>query len=178
MNKALVYSLSFVASLAFSPAHAANPSDGEISEVMEEANEAEVNAGKIAERKATNEEVKSFAKMMVDSHKENEKEGKKVLKDTKIKTKSTDLTKNVKKELKDKVSSLRSLKGNEFDKAYISSQIEMHQKLLTDLDNTYIPNAQNPQLKSFLERTKAHVQEHLTHAKKIQDNLGGGTTIQ
>ncbi|MGZ3768042.1 MAG: DUF4142 domain-containing protein [Bdellovibrio sp.] len=178
MNKALLLSLSFLSALAFSPAHAATPSDSEIAEVMEEANDAEIKAGKMAEKKASNEEVKNYAKMMVDEHKESEKEGKKVTKDAKIKSKSSDLSKSFKKDASDKISSLRSLKGTEFDKAYISSQIDMHQKLLTDLETNFIPNTQNPQLRSHLEKTKSHVQDHLTQAKKIQESMGGGTTIQ
>lgn len=178
MNKALLFSLSFLTAMAFSPTYAATPSDAEIAEVMENANEASINAGKLAERKASNDEVKSFAKMMVDTHKQNEKDSKKVSKSTKIKPKASDMSKDLKKDANEKISSLRSLKGTEFDKAYISSQIDMHQKLLTDLDTNLIPNAQNPEFKSFLEKTKTHVQDHLTQAKRIQESLSGGTTIQ
>lgn len=173
MSKAYRLALSILTAFAFSPVYAAIPSDGEISEVMEEANEATIKAAKLAEKKAASETVRSFAKMMTDVHKQNEKDEKKMSKEAKIKSKSSDMSKSFKKDAKEKLSSLKSLKGEAFDKAYINTEIEMHQKLLTDLEANYIPNAQNPELRSYLEKTKTHTEEHLNQAKKIQESLSG-----
>lgn len=172
MNKTTLFSLCFLTFFGISPVFAATPSDGEIAKVIDEANDAEIKAGKLAEKRAQNNEVKNFAKMMVDTHKQNEKEGEKIQKSAKIKSKSSDMTKNFKKDSNEQVNNLKKLKGDAFDKAYMSSEVMMHEKMLSNLENDYIPNAQNPELKAHLEKTKTHVQEHLNQAKQIQESLG------
>lgn len=168
----ILFSLCFLTFFGISPVFAATPTDGEIAKVMDEANDAEIKTGKLAEKRAQSSEVKSFAKMMVDTHKQNEKDGEKIQKSANIKAKSSDMAKTLKKDANEQVSNLRKLKGDAFDKAYITSQVTMHEKLLSNLENDYIPNAQNPELKAHLEKTKTHVQEHLNQAKQIQQSLG------
>lgn len=146
-------------------------SDGEIAEIVKTANDAEIDAGKLAQRKADNAQVKEFAKRMVSAHEDNTKEGKKIFKDSDIKMKNNDEAKMLKKDAKAKLSTLKDKKGKDFDVAYINSQVDMHQMVLNDLDQKLIPAAQKPQMKEFLQKTREHVQEHLTKAQEIQTTL-------
>lgn len=152
-------------------AYAAGISDAHITEIMKEANEAEVDAGKLAKSKAQNGAVKSYAEKMITAHKDNEKAVKDVSKKQKIKMDSSDMSKKIEKDGEDKISELKKKDKADFDRAYIASQIEMHETLLADLSNTYIPSAQNVELKKYLEETKQHVSAHLEEAKTIQANL-------
>jgi putative membrane protein len=145
--------------------------DGQIVDLVKIANEGEVDLGKVGKSKAENKDVKDFAKKMVDEHNKGEKDTKEVAKKGKIKAIETQASKDLKNSTKDKISSLKKLKGNEFDKAYIGAQIEVHQAMLDDLNNKFIPAAQNPELKAHLEATKAHVQEHLATAQQLQTTL-------
>ena len=77
----------------------------------------------------------------------------------------------MKEDAQAKMENLKSQKGADFDKAYIASQVEMHQTVLNDLQNTLIPAAKDPQLKTFLETTKTHVQQHLEKAQKLQASM-------
>ncbi len=162
-----------VASFMFGAAHAATTdmSDKEIAEIMKTANDAEIDAAKAARSRADNKEVKDFAKHMIDEHEKNNKEAKQVLKKADISPKSNEMAKTLKKDSKEKLSELKKMKGAEFDKAYIDEQVAMHQQLLNDLEQKYIPAAQNPELKAFLEKTKTHVQEHLSKAQQIQQTI-------
>ncbi|MEK2645752.1 DUF4142 domain-containing protein [Bdellovibrio sp. BCCA] len=157
--------------IVFSAVHAWALSDSEIAEVLMTANEAEIDAGKVAKSKAADKTVKDFAEHMVSEHEENKKEGKKITKDEKISTKSNDTAKDLKKDAKEKLSDLKKRKGKDFDLAYIQNQINMHQQLLTDLEQKYIPQAQNPQFKNFLNETKTHVEQHLAKAKEVEATL-------
>lgn len=154
------------------PAFAA-PNDQEIAEIMKTANEGEIDAAKLAEKHASNPEVKDYAKKMVDEHKANEKEGKDAFKKGDISPKNNDIAKAMKKDTKAKIKALKEHKKNtaEFDKAYIDSQVAMHQQLLNDLDSNLIPNAKNEDLKAYLTKTREHVQEHLTKAQQIQSSI-------
>lgn len=145
--------------------------DGQIIHIMKTANEEEADLGKMARSKADNKAVKDFAKSMADSHKQSEKDVKDVADKTKIKAVETDTSKNLEKDIEAKEKDLKKLKGAEFDKAYITQQISLHQQMLDDLNSKYIPAAQSPELKAYLETTKNHIQEHLTKAQQIQTTL-------
>ncbi len=146
-------------------------SDAEIAEIMTTANHAEIDAAKLAKKNAADGSVKDFAEHMISQHEQNLKDNKKVTQDEKIKSKSNDEAKSLKKDAKDHYADLKKKKGLEFDKAYIENQINMHQQLLTDLNDKLIPQAQNPQFKSFLMETKTTVEQHLVKAKEIQSTL-------
>ena len=152
-------------------ARAENMSDQEIGEIMKTVNDAEVDAAKAAKSRAENAEVKQFAKDMISAHEGNNKEAKKVFKKADIDPKSNDFAKNIKKDSKEKLADLKKKKGSDFDRAYIESQIMMHQQVITDLETKYIPAVQNADFKAFLETTKSHVQEHLAKAQSIQSSL-------
>jgi putative membrane protein len=66
---------------------------------------------------------------------------------------------------------MKSMKGESFDKAYISQQVKMHQSLLSELNQKFIPAAKDPQMKDFLQKTQAHVAHHLEQAQKIQSTM-------
>lgn len=168
MNKML---LAFIAlgSLAGSYAHALT--DAEIADVLKTANQAEIDAAKVAEKKSSNSDVKAFADHMISDHSANLKEEKKTTKEAKIQAQSNDVSTELKKGAQAQLAELKTRTGSEFDKAYIDNQVAMHQQLLTDLNQTYIPAASNPEFKAYLEATKNHVQKHLSKAQEIQGNL-------
>jgi putative membrane protein len=152
-------------------AEAAVVNDSQILDVVKTADEGEIDAAKVAKSKAHDTRVKDFAASMIEEHKANEKEGKKIAKNNNLKAESNDVSKNLKDDTKSKIKDLKQYKGSAFDKAYIDQQVTMHQQLLNDLDQTYIPAAQNAELKSFLQDTRTHVQEHLSKAQELQSDL-------
>lgn len=142
--------------------------DENVVHIVATADQGEIDAGKLAASKAKNKEVKDFAKMMVTEHKQNEKDSKSLAKKSKLKAKDNDISKGLKKSSKEAIASLKKLKGADFDKAYITNQIAMHEQILNDLDTKLIPAAKNPELKSHLEMTKTHVQSHLAKARDLE----------
>lgn len=152
-------------------AHAQALNDKQIAEIMETANDAEIDAGKLAEDDAKSAEVKEFAKHMVEQHKMNLKEVKKVAKKNDIDTEKTEMSKALKEDAKNKKSLLKKQKDMAFDKMYIDQQISMHSQLLNDLDQKFIPAAVKPEFKAYLQATREHVSQHLEKAKAIQIKL-------
>ncbi len=145
--------------------------DHQIAEVLEEANDAEIDLADLAEDDAEHKEVKEFAKEMMDSHKMNNKEMKMVLKKAKIKPEESEMSKMVKTDSKNKKDLLKKQKDMAFDKMYMEQQVSMHTQLLNDIDTKFIPATQNAALKTHLEATKVHVKAHLEKAKAIQAKL-------
>src|SRR5690606_4271725 len=66
---------------------------------------------------------------------------------------------------------LASLKGKEFDKAYIENEVAYHQAVLDAIDQTLIPNAKNAELKALIVKVRPAIAAHLEHAKKIQSTI-------
>jgi putative membrane protein len=67
--------------------------------------------------------------------------------------------------------SLGKMSGLQYDKNYVDDEVAIHEKVLDTLDNTLIPNAQNPDLKTLLTQARDIVKSHLDHAKSLQTQL-------
>ncbi|MGZ3157714.1 MAG: DUF4142 domain-containing protein [Burkholderiaceae bacterium] len=165
----------FVAASSFAQAPAPAPSaplnDAQIAEIAVTANNADINAGKVAKSKAKNKDVKDFAHEMVIDHSDANKKAAALVSKLKIKPEESAASKSLKEEGADSLKTLKGLKGAEFDKAYIDNEVALHQKVLDSLDNTLIPGAKNADLKNFLTTIRPVIDNHLQHAKKIQASL-------
>jgi putative membrane protein len=145
--------------------------DGQIVEILTTINEGELDAAKMANKKAAQPEVKEFAKTMMAEHKKNKKDTKDLAKRLKIDIKKSDASKALKADAKNSNKSLKDAEKAGFDKAYIAQQMSMHEKALKTLDENLIPSAKNPDLKAHLERTRASVSTHLSHAQALQSKM-------
>ncbi len=167
----LIVGLAFASTARTQTTPPANSSltDAQVAEVLITINEGEIDAAKIAQSKTKNKEVKDFAKMMADQHKENKEETKKVAQKNSISPHKSDLSKSLQDDAKNSNKDLKKAKA--FDKSYVDQQVSMHEKALDTLDKTLIPSAQNADLKSHLEKTKQAVSTHLDEAKALQGKL-------
>jgi putative membrane protein len=69
------------------------------------------------------------------------------------------------------VANLKTLKGKDFDKAYIDHEVAYHQAVIDAVDKTLIPGAKNEELKALLVKVRPAFVAHLEHAKMIQADL-------
>lgn len=145
--------------------------DGEIAKILLTVNDGEIDMAKTAKRKAKNDEVKHFADMMVDAHKENMKDTKKIAKAEKLDTKKSDTSKSVEEEAKSAQKDLKKAAKNDYDKNYIHTQVMMHEKALALITDTLIPNAKSAMLKDHLQRTRTAVEGHLSEARELDTKI-------
>ena len=143
----------------------------QITKVMKEANEAEVDAAKLAKKRANNDQVKAFAKKMIDEHEKNEKDVKKVADKKDIGMDRSDASKALHEQAEEQLKGLKKAKDADFDRAYITNQVAMHQDLLNKIDNEFLPAAKTPALKEYLSATREHVKAHLDEAKAIESSI-------
>jgi putative membrane protein len=66
---------------------------------------------------------------------------------------------------------LKTLSGAAFDKAYIDHEIAYHEAVLSAVDKTFIPSAQNAELKALLVKVRPAFVAHLDMAKQLQAEL-------
>ncbi|HEX8964721.1 MAG TPA: DUF4142 domain-containing protein [Rhodocyclaceae bacterium] len=148
------------------------PNDAQIAEILVTANTADVDAGKLAEKKGASQDVKSFGKEMVTDHSASNKSAEQLVKKLKIKPEQSSTSKTLKSSAEENMKKLEGLSGAAFDKAYIDHEVEFHQTVLDAIDKTLLPDARNPELKSTITSTRPVIAAHLARAKSIQGKLG------
>lgn len=142
--------------------------DAQIAKILVTINEGEVDAAKLAQKKAVGADVKTFAAMMEAHHEKNEEDTKKLAKDQKIGSDKSELSKSLEAEAKQINKGLKEQNEEVFDQAYVAGQIAMHQKALDTIEKTLIPAAHNPALKDHLTATGKSVATHLDQAKSLR----------
>jgi putative membrane protein len=162
-----LFSTAFVAA-----AQTGGPNDAQIAAIVVTANQVDIDAGKLAESKSTNKDVKAFGKLMVTDHTGVNKAATDLVTKLKVKPEDNPTAQSLKKGGQDNVAHLKTLKGAAFDKAYVDHEVDYHQTVIDAMDKTLIPSAQNAELKALLVKVRPAFVAHLDHAKKLQSSLG------
>jgi putative membrane protein len=150
-------------------------SDANIVALLDEANMADSASGAYALGKATNPEVKSFARLMMGEHHALRTQGQQLAKRLNV---DPQLPANdpLKPAAESEMAALRAApKGAGFDRTYIEQEIGIHKAVL-DLAGKAHAAAQNAELKKLIEQAKPVIEKHLERAEAIQKRLGSPST--
>jgi predicted outer membrane protein len=128
-----------------------------------QANLAEIETGKLAQKKASSEEVKKFAQHMVADHGKMLQE-----QQTLAKSKGVSMPKQPKREHQAALKKLEGASGEQFDRAYMDQMVKDHEKTLKLVQET-AKKAKDPDLKQAAEKAVPEVQKHLDMAKQIAE---------
>jgi putative membrane protein len=124
----------------------------------------EIAASELAETNSKSASVKAFAKQMVTAHTEST---------AKLKTAAMSAAPaitpdpSLTAEQSAKLTALQGLNGADFDKAYVSAQVDAHQMTLDALKD-YSANGDVPELKTFASGLVPTVTAHLNMAKGLK----------
>ena len=165
---AAVASLALVAGSALAQA----PNDAQIASIVVTANQVDIDAGKLAESKGSNAEVKAFGKQMVTDHSGVNKQAVALVTKLKVTPEDNATSKSLKSGGEENLKNLKKLSGAAFDKAYVDHEVAYHEQVLEAIDKTLIPSAQNAELKNLLVSVRPAFVAHLDHAKHLQSTLG------
>lgn len=144
--------------------------DAGIFAMLAAANQGEIDAGKLAQSKATSAAVKSFAHDMVIAHTAMLNSSDALAKRLKI-TPDAAAADSIKAMNQSTGAALSSMtKGAAFDSAYVNAQVAGHQYVL-DMIKRAEGAAQNADLKSALTAAEPQVQAHLDRIKAIQGKM-------
>jgi putative membrane protein len=164
-----------LASLLVVPAAASAQAinDAQIASIVVTANQVDIDAGNFAKTRAKNPQVKQFAQQMVTDHTGVNKQATELAAKLKVTPEDNPTSQSLKSGGEANVNKLKSLKGADFDKAYIDHEVDYHQAVLDAVDKTLIPGAKNEELKALLVKTRPAFVAHLEHAKHVQGELSG-----
>ena len=127
---------------------------------------AEVQMGQMAVQNASNEQVKKFGQRMVDDHSKAGDQLKGIAAKDNI-----PLPADLNAKDKATMQRLQSLKGAEFDRAYMQDMVKDHQHDVADFQKE-AANGTNPDLKGFASQTLPTLQEHLKMAQDASKAAG------
>ncbi len=120
----------------------------------------EVQLGKLATQKASNEKVKQFGQRMVDDHSKANDQLKQIASQENINVPTEMMPKD-----KAMVDKLSALSGTDFDKAYVKAMLADHKKDVATFQKE-ANSGKDSAVKGFASQTLPTLQEHL---KMIQD---------
>jgi putative membrane protein len=138
---------------------------------MAQANMAEIEAGRLAQNKSQNEQVKNFAQQMIDDHT-------KALDDIKqlAQTKGVTLPTELDRTHKAMANKLASLSGDAFDRTYLAKAgVADHKKVHGMLSHTE-SRAKDPDIRALAARTLPVVDQHLNSAQQLNKNTARGSS--
>ncbi len=159
-----------VAALLFLPLNAAGQgiSDAEIAAIVVTANQVDIDAGKLAVSRASNEKVKAFAQLMITDHSGVNKSATDLVTRLKVTPQPSSTSKALQAGGDKNLAHLKTLEGPAFDQAYINHEYAYHQQVIDALDKTLIPGAANDELKALLIKVRPAFVAHRDHAKSLQ----------
>jgi putative membrane protein len=144
--------------------------DSNIVAVLDEANKADSSAGATALKKATNSEVKAFAKLMMSEHHALRVAGQQLAKTLNVTPKPPErdplagYTRTEMNELQ------KTAKGADFDRIYMDHEVSVHQAVL-DFANQARVTTQTAELRDLIQKAVPVIQKHLEQAQAIQKKL-------
>ncbi len=153
------------------PAAAAGPDDAQIAHIVVTANQVDIDAGKLAEARASSADVRAFGKQMVTDHSAVNQQAVALATRLKVTPQDNPTSQSLKAGGAENVAKLGKLSGAAFDKAYVDHEVAYHQQVLDAIDTTLVPNAQNAELKALIVKVRPAFVAHLEHAKMIQASL-------
>jgi len=134
-------------------------------------NQLEIDAGKMAQKQGSTQAVKAYGQMLVRDHQSADKDLMSFAKKHGItipmdKPKDEAAQKDQKDE-KEAMAHLKTLKGSEFDTAFLQQMVQDHEKALAQID-TAIGAAQNQDLATIFKDIKPALQKHADQARDLQ----------
>lgn len=150
------------------PALEARAVDARVAAILLEANNAEITEARLALRMTRSPSVRQFARRMVSDHSRLEGRLSRLVAHLEISPIGSPSIRHLTRNEQETLDRLARLRGRAFDRAYIHHQVAIHQAVLTSIDRSLLPDAQHPQLRTALMRTRSVIVMHLRHAEALQ----------
>lgn len=132
----------------------------------------EIAAGKIAQQRATNDQVRQFAQRMVEDHGKAGEELRRV-----ASAQGITLPEKLDKSAEQDIDKLTKLNGSAFDKAYMKHNVGAHKKAVKDFGKE-ASAGKDEALKRFAAQTLPTLKEHERLAESTAQAVGASSPAQ
>jgi putative membrane protein len=148
--------------------------DANVAAVAHASNMDEIQTSEVALRRSQNAQVRQFAQMMVTEHTAVDQEMMRMLQAKNMTPQPNAPAQAAMQATRATVANLSARSGMDFDRAYMTHQVNAHRWTLTSLDQSLIPSTRDPEMKAFLTtRVRPGVAMHLEMAQRINASVGG-----
>lgn len=155
--------------LAFSPAAFSQPKpsaqERAALQKLAQADLAEIQAGRLAQQKASTPEVKKFGEHMAQEHSKRLAATKALAQARGVKTPA-----RPDEAQQETLQTLRRFSGEDFERRFMALMVEGHQDALRLVERT-ARQAKDPALKAHAEESAGHIKEHLYAARRLYASL-------
>ena len=135
-------------------------------------NDAEVEVGRLAQTKATDAQVRTFARRIVGEHQALKTEATNTAKQVNVTPAMPDDDEDLTKDHQEGMRDLNGkAKGKEFDEAFLEHEIKMHKKVLDEVEDALGRN-RNPEIRPLLEKARTGLSAHLKTAEDLEKKFG------
>jgi predicted outer membrane protein len=126
----------------------------------------EIQAGKMAQQKSTNDQVRQLGQDLENDH---------TTAQDQLKTLAQKYNYNIPQKLdpahQQSLDKLSGLSGNQFDREFVAAQVRDHQKAVKEFQDMS-QRAQNPDVRQYASDNLTVLQKHLNEAQTAQKSLG------
>jgi putative membrane protein len=135
-------------------------------------NDAEIEIGQMAQPKATDAQVRDFARRIVDEHRALKTEVTSAAQGLSLTPTMPAADEGLRS---DHAEGMRDLtartRGRQFDEAFLEHEIKMHKKVLDEVEDALQRN-RNPEIRPLLEKARDGLRAHLTTAEELEKKFG------
>jgi putative membrane protein len=135
--------------------------------IFDAANTWDIATGTLASKNATRQDVKDFGAQLARDHKSVQQQGRDLAK--KLGVTPTPVAKDfaLKKDYEDTMKKLGSLKGADFDRAFLEHEVAYHKAVIDAVTTQFVPAIQNAELKAFVLKVAPAFDAHLKMAENL-----------
>ncbi len=146
---------------------AAKLTDAQIAQIAVTAGTVDIDNAKVAVERAQSKSVREFARDMIKDHTAINNQALALVKKLGVTPEDSDASQTLAKQGVEKRDELSKLSGAAFDRAYADNEVAYHKSVDNTLAKQLIPDASNPQLKSFLKTGLRIFRGHEHHAEHM-----------
>lgn len=139
-------------------------SDAEFVQAVANADAFEIQSSQLAAQRASRQQVKDFATMMIRDHTQTTQQLTALLPTLNIAAPTPQLDAT----MQGRLDSLRGQSGEAFDDAYLDAQVNAHEQAVRTFE-TYIAGSQTTQLREWANTTLPKLREHLAAVQGLEN---------
>ena len=124
----------------------------------------EVALGELAQKRATNAQVKKFAQMMVQDHQAAGTELKQLASKHNVQ-----LDADTAEDVTEARERMMKLEGREFDQAYMSAMVQEHEEAVNEVEKKV--ESDNADVRQWATKTLPKLRQHLEEARRLNDTI-------
>lgn len=148
--------------------------DLEMAHVAVTASEIDIAYARLALEKSEDPAIRAFAETMIRDHSAVNEQVAALARRLNVQAMDNDLSRQLQVEARRITGELRALAGAAFNRFYAANELRYHELVNGVIADTFIPTAQNGEVRKAFEAALPIFRAHERHARQLVDRLGAG----